>query len=63
LIYLRIIHECETAIREKERSKDFKRWRTTAFEEVPEPDSIGPQKSLLHHHLFGQNKIYLMSVY
>jgi pre-mRNA-splicing factor CWC26 len=38
-----IVDERPTDIREKERFKDVKRWRTAAFEEVPELDSIGPQ--------------------
>lgn len=42
-IYLGIVDERPKDVREKERFKDVKRWRTAAFEEVPEPGSIGPQ--------------------
>jgi pre-mRNA-splicing factor CWC26 len=43
LIYSGIVDERPTDIRETERFKNAKRWRPAAFEEVPEPGSIGPQ--------------------
>ncbi len=43
MIYLGIVDERPADIREKERFKDGKRWRSAAFEEVPESSSIGPQ--------------------
>ncbi|CAF2705514.1 unnamed protein product [Rotaria sp. Silwood2] len=42
-VVIGIVDERPSEIREKERFNDVKRWRTAAFEEVPEPDSIGPQ--------------------
>ncbi|CAF1274986.1 unnamed protein product [Rotaria magnacalcarata] len=38
-----VIDERPSNIREKERFKDAKRWRTAAFEEISEPGTIGPQ--------------------
>lgn len=43
LTYLGVIDERPSDMREKERFQNMKRWRTGAFEEVPEPGSIGPQ--------------------
>ncbi|CAF1084346.1 unnamed protein product [Adineta ricciae] len=38
-----IVDERPPSLQEKERFKDMKRWKTSAFDEVPEPGSIGPQ--------------------
>ncbi|CAF4515930.1 unnamed protein product [Rotaria socialis] len=38
-----VIDERPSNVREKERFNDAKRWRTAAFEEISEPDTIGPQ--------------------
>ncbi|CAF3731612.1 unnamed protein product [Rotaria sordida] len=38
-----VVDERPSEMREKERFNDVKRWRTAAFEEVPEHGSIGPQ--------------------
>ncbi|CAF0773801.1 unnamed protein product [Rotaria sp. Silwood1] len=49
-IVVGVIDERPSEIREKERFNDVKRWRTAAFEEVPEPSSIGPQPKPTKSH-------------
>ncbi|CAF0805432.1 unnamed protein product [Adineta steineri] len=42
-IVVGIIDERPSDVREKERFENMKRWRTGAFETIPEPGSVGPQ--------------------
>ena len=43
MVFLGLIDDRPSQIQEKERFKDAKRWRAAAFEEIPEPNTFGPQ--------------------